>query len=157
MPSSSKTGLKGCSLLSLDSSLSAFAARISSLKTSSCACLINRIPAETTSSVCREPSHLRATGKRQFSMKWSTRAETLVSLLQLGYLFGSNQYSLPEERNALSTVFSLIWCNFWISTSNTLGFDFVLWPLGRILLQEGWTTPPFVFFSKTGDTKPSCK
>ena len=120
MPSSSKAGLKGCSLLALGSSLSAFTAQISSLKTSSCACLIKRIPAEITSSVCRQPSLLRAIGKRQFSMKRSTRAETLVSLLQLEYLFGCNRSSLHEERNALSTVCSFIWCNFRISTSNTL-------------------------------------
>ena len=104
----------------LGSSLSAFTAWISSLKTSSCACLINRIPAEITASVCREPSLLRATGKRQFSMKRSTCAETLVSLHQLEYLFGSNHSSLPEETNALPTVCSLVWCDFWISTSNTL-------------------------------------
>ena len=50
-------------------------------------------------------------------MKRSTRAETLVSLLQLEYLFGSNR---SEERNALSTVCSLIWCDFGISPSHTL-------------------------------------
>ena len=44
-----------------------------------------------------------------------------------------------------------------LSIQHSLGFDFVLWSLGRILLQEGWTTPPFAFFSKSGDTKSSCK
>ena len=52
-------------------------------------------------------------------MKLSTRAETLVSLLQLEYLSGSNRSSLVEERNALSSVCSFIWCDFRISASNT--------------------------------------
>ena len=92
-------------------------------------------------------------------MKRFTRAQTLISLLQLDYLCGSNRSSLFEERNSLSSVCFFIWCDLRISTFHFLRFDFVLWSLRRILLQEGWTTPTliFVFFSLSEDTKPSCK
>lgn len=120
MSSSSNTGLSGSSLLPLGSPFPTFTARISSAKTSCCACLMYLLSEVATSSGFKEPSLRRSAGKRQFSMKRSTLAVTLASLLQLEYLCGFRRSSLAEARNVCTPTCSVSWHDLRTSISGPL-------------------------------------
>lgn len=136
IPPLSKTGLRGCNLLSFGSSFLICTAPISSWNTSCWACLTYCVPAEVTSSGCIvcflwNVWVIQAAVPNWISMQVQVSGSTKKGMFLVQF---------PDLAACLS-----------------FNFDLCPWPGSRDALQKWWLFPPSLFFSDSWDNESSCQ